>query len=229
MNRSFYFAGNKVCGKGGLVETDSLKASKREEIDFDSLRKDLHPDQYNSTQVISEKPPGPTQVISKVSNKRLWFERLNRCCMDHEDCNRFIPAKQERYNYRNDREYTVYDCKCDDSFAECLKYADSYTADAVGDLYFNVLKMPCINFSEDGNGTTAVDTSKNILDKVNEILAKNPGKKITKDGKEIVATLEGLQDMKEGGKPGPVSLRKLDDQSDAKERQARHFNRNGHQ
>ncbi len=212
-----------------MENNSPLKIEKREdEIDFDALHRDLHPELLNQnksrTITVPEQQPGTTHVVSKVSKKPQWFERLNRCCVDHEECNRFIPAKQERYNYKNDREYTIYDCKCDDSFAECLKYADSYTADAVGDLYFNVLKMPCINFPEDSNGQAT--ESKNILDKVNEILAKRPGKAKIKDTKSIATSIEDNNGT--DGNQRSVSLASLDEQVAGKEREAKHFKRNGH-
>eukprot|EP00794_Sanderia_malayensis_P020109 gene20109-22080_t len=246
--------GDRVCGKRGFADKNRpLKITKREDtVDIDSIVSDLHSQAVSGNRSREEIPSanpfaaggqGPAKVISKVSNKPQWFERLNRCCIDHEECNKFIPAKQERYNYKNEREYTIYDCKCDDSFAECLKYADSYTADAVGDLYFNVLKMPCINFqdqnAENGGPGTAVtkptEKAKNIIDKLKDILNKEePTKSLMKGSAKTVSSgkvFQGSQEegMKENGDNRSSTLPNLDDEgAAAKERQAKHFNRNGH-
>ncbi|XP_065063874.1 uncharacterized protein LOC135690289 isoform X1 [Rhopilema esculentum] len=167
--------GNKVCGNGIIKNKDGSLGEKRETIDLNSFHKDLHPerlkDEVNKpNRVIEDQNNGPAVVVSKQSKKDGWFERLNRCCIDHENCDRSIPAKKEQYGFKNEREYTVYDCKCDDAFAECLKYADSHTADAVGDLYFNVLKMPCINFEKGSNSTSNEDQS--VIEKVDRLIAQ---------------------------------------------------------
>ena len=44
---------------------------------------------------------------------------------------------------RNDLPYTVSHCACDSYFHLCLKEANTETARKIGDLFFNVLKVPC--------------------------------------------------------------------------------------
>ena len=68
------------------------------------------------------------------------------CCAEHYDCSRIVPAKTLKYGYQNEIEYDVMSCECDSKFRNCLKNANSYTADAVGHLYFNTLKIPCLTF-----------------------------------------------------------------------------------
>ena len=189
-----YFSGKKVCGKRGFVDRNddvSTTASKREEIDFDSLHKDLHPERAKdevatAPKVIKNEENAPAVVVSKASKGQGWFARLNRCCIDHENCDKFIPAKSEKFGFNNEKEYTIYDCKCDDSFGECLRYADSHTADAVGDLYFNVLKMPCINFGEGANATVPDDQLIKKVDKlVEERLKEKEKEKQAAIGNEV--------------------------------------------
>lgn len=224
--------GSRVCGKGGLYSPNPVRAIEKRatEIDLEAFHKDLHPELRKTAQVIKNNKPAATHVVSKVSSKPQWFERMNRCCMDHEGCDKSIPAKTERYNYKNDREYTIYDCRCDDSFAQCLKYADSYTADAVGDLYFNVLKMPCINFNgESGNAT--ID-SQTIIDKVAAALEKRPAGNRPEinplEEANAKPNTEGSPETKLVGEQRSIALATDKELSDAVEREAKHFNRNGH-
>ena len=230
---SICFLGSKVCGKDGFV---SGPVTRRQNIDLDSLHKDLHPERARDEllapgNVIKDQDKGPAVVVSKVSKKTGWFERLNRCCLDHENCDKLIPAKEQRYGYTNEREYTIYDCKCDDGFAECLKYADSYTADAVGDLYFNILKMPCINF---GDGSVNVTTGsegivakvdKIIEDRIKEKLATKPTTKPTENPTPKGRTEEGA---KVGGPSNTEEGERRSDTDNAIERQAKHFNKQNH-
>lgn len=46
------------------------------------------------------------------------------------------------------------ECNCDNKFRDCLKKCDSNTADAVGHLYFNTLRIPCLTFSEQSEEAT---------------------------------------------------------------------------
>ena len=103
-------------------------------IGLDSVQKDLQIPHVRHEDVIIRKKDNP------------WFEKLDKCCIQHDACARVIPAKGERFGYANNLDYNVFDCSCDDLFSKCLKAADSYTADAVGNLYFNTLKPPCVEF-----------------------------------------------------------------------------------
>lgn len=223
---------NKAEEKGG--------ARKRQNIDFDALHRDLHPERVKdevakAPNVIKDNKHAPPIVVSKVGSGPGWFARLNRCCIDHENCDKSIPAKSDRFGFKNDKEYTIYDCKCDDSFSECLRYADSHTADAVGDLYFNVLKMPCINFE---NGTNATATDDMLLGKVDRMVEERMKEKeqklVTDEEKENEPTGEEAEKEKmesvKGNENdnGGEKLSVRDKNNDPTERKARHFKANSH-
>jgi len=231
--------GNKVCGKHGFIEQGRVTASitvKRQDIDLDSLHKDLHPERAKDEVLIPEKvitdnENVPAVVVSKTDKEKGWFARLNRCCIDHENCDNFIAAKSEQYGFKNDKDYTIYDCKCDDSFAECLKYADSHTADAVGDLYFNVLKMPCIDFGSTGN-TTVIDVKlKEKVDKLVEERLKEKEAEREKEAKieketEIGNEVRNKKEKENEEKESTTVVRKQ--HLDPSERRARHFMAGSH-
>ena len=80
------------------------------------------------------------------------YADVDSCCRSHDKCDRKVRAFAKNYGYRNWRPYTVSDCDCDKKFYNCLKSANEHpkAANVVGTLFFNVLKMPCLNFNEDG-------------------------------------------------------------------------------
>ena len=51
---------------------------------------------------------------------------------------------QTRYNLFNFAPYTKSHCDCDQMFYNCLKAVNSSKADAVGDVFFNVLGIQCV-------------------------------------------------------------------------------------
>lgn len=51
---------------------------------------------------------------------------------------------QTRYNLFNFAPYTKSHCACDQMFYNCLKAVNSSKADAVGDVFFNVLGIQCV-------------------------------------------------------------------------------------
>lgn len=230
--------GSKVCGKNGFVDkgndaNDYRSIAKRQDIDLDSLHKDLHPERTKDQvetpgTVIKDKENAPAVVASKTDKERGWFGRLNRCCIDHENCDKFIAAKSERFGFKNEKDYTIYDCKCDDSFAECLKYADSHTADAVGDLYFNVLKMPCINFGDSANDTSTDDK---LMEKVDKLVEERLKEKEAEKEKETEKERENKQENEsDNGNEGGNKQEKENNgkDNDPTERQAIHFKGNTH-
>eukprot|EP00795_Rhopilema_esculentum_P003163 gene3163-1467_t len=81
---------------------------------------------------------------------------LDSCCRDHDHCDRTVSAFSTDYGYENELSTTVSDCKCDKKFYKCMKAVkDSWkSAFTVGKLYFNYLKMPCLEFNEDGTKAT---------------------------------------------------------------------------
>lgn len=193
----------------------------------------MHPEQakdevLSPPNVIKDEEHAPAVVVSKASTGPGWFARLNRCCIDHENCDKFIPAKSDKFGFKNDKEYTIYDCKCDDGFSECLKYADSHTADAVGDLYFNVLKMPCINFGDGGANITATDEQ--LMEKVDRLVNERLKMKEKNNGENENGTDEQNKEKEKPDENEGKEQRSSfgNTYSDPFEREARRFNGKNH-
>ncbi|KAK9300976.1 hypothetical protein QLX08_006474 [Tetragonisca angustula] len=79
--------------------------------------------------------------------------QIDRCCRSHDLCPVKIRAQQTRYNLTNYSVYTKSHCACDEALYHCLKATTSPTAQIMGRIYFNVIKVPCIE-----------DVSENTLD-----------------------------------------------------------------
>ncbi|KAF3422651.1 hypothetical protein E2986_10082 [Frieseomelitta varia] len=79
--------------------------------------------------------------------------QIDRCCRSHDLCPVKIRAQQTRYNLTNYSVYTKSHCACDETLYHCLKATTSPTAQIMGRIYFNVIKVPCIE-----------DVSENTLD-----------------------------------------------------------------
>lgn len=67
----------------------------------------------------------------------------DKCCRAHDHCKQYIPAHGSIGGTRNDSPYTISHCDCDSEFYHCLKKANSETAKKVGNIFFNVLQVPC--------------------------------------------------------------------------------------
>ncbi|XP_023335170.1 acidic phospholipase A2 PA4 isoform X2 [Eurytemora carolleeae] len=68
--------------------------------------------------------------------------QLDRCCRQHDFC----PYDLPRLSTRNPTPYTQCFCKCDELFYNCLKDVGSTSADDVGKMFFNIVKMRCVDF-----------------------------------------------------------------------------------
>jgi len=119
--------GNRICGSKKSTNIHTLQ--KKDEIHMTTTSK------AEETTIKKEQP----SVIRAT----------DQCCAEHYECPRIVPAKSAKYGYQNDIEYDVMGCSCDTKFRNCLKNANSYTADAVGHLYFNTLKIPCLTFEQE--------------------------------------------------------------------------------
>ncbi|CAL7941136.1 unnamed protein product [Xylocopa violacea] len=69
---------------------------------------------------------------------------IDRCCRSHDLCPVKIRAQRSRYNLTNYSIYTKSHCTCDEALYNCLKAASQSSARIIGHIYFNVLKVPCI-------------------------------------------------------------------------------------
>lgn len=70
--------------------------------------------------------------------------RLDKCCRAHDHCPVKVKALQRRYGVFNLSPYTNSHCQCDNSFYNCLKQVNSSQSNAVGDFFFNVIGVRCI-------------------------------------------------------------------------------------
>ncbi|XP_003700562.2 uncharacterized protein LOC100882432 [Megachile rotundata] len=80
--------------------------------------------------------------------------QIDRCCRSHDLCPVKVRAQQTRYNLTNYSIYTKSHCVCDEALYYCLKAATHPAAHIMGHIYFNVMKIPCIE-----DAALAQDTS----------------------------------------------------------------------
>jgi len=80
-----------------------------------------------------------------------WYKKLDTCCRDHDHCPAKIHAGKQRWGLVNPKSYTISDCRCDDEFHKCLKKAHALSTWVVGNLFFDILSMPCFNVDEDAD------------------------------------------------------------------------------
>lgn len=104
----------------------------------------------------SERWDDKRDVIHSNGKKRTTenentLNKIHVCCEDHNRCPRSVPAKTTKFGFTNDIEYAIMSCKCDTAFRKCLKDIKSYTSDAIGHLYFDALKIPCLTFYDDSS------------------------------------------------------------------------------
>jgi len=84
-------------------------------------------------------------------------EMLDKCCRAHDLCPVKVRAYTSRYNLTNNSLYTKSHCTCDSILQECLKAAHNPTADIMGNIYFNLLKVPCVRQSKERTTFQAAD------------------------------------------------------------------------
>ncbi|XP_031771056.1 uncharacterized protein LOC100870458 [Apis florea] len=70
--------------------------------------------------------------------------QIDRCCRSHDLCPVKIRAQRTRYNLTNYSVYTKSHCVCDEALYRCLKATTHPTAHIMGRIYFNIIKIPCI-------------------------------------------------------------------------------------
>ena len=80
------------------------------------------------------------------------FTEVDMCCREHDHCPRTVGAFKKQYGFRNLFLFTVSDCRCDFMFYTCLKNVEDHkvAAKLVGKMFFNVLRMPCLRFNQEG-------------------------------------------------------------------------------
>ncbi|KAF4529394.1 hypothetical protein B566_EDAN003485 [Ephemera danica] len=79
-------------------------------------------------------------------------QALDRCCRTHDLCPVKVRPFQTRFNLTNAAIFSKAffflikesHCECDDALFRCLKNARSATADVLGNIYFNIVQVPCL-------------------------------------------------------------------------------------
>lgn len=71
--------------------------------------------------------------------------RIDICCRAHDHCPIRLKPFRNDYGVLNIALYTKSHCDCDADFYRCLREARSRTADMLGNLYFNVMKLQCMH------------------------------------------------------------------------------------
>ncbi|XP_043492456.1 uncharacterized protein LOC122517905 [Polistes fuscatus] len=69
---------------------------------------------------------------------------IDRCCRNHDLCPVKVRARTSRFNLNNNSLYTKSHCTCDELFYNCLKNSKNSIADLLGNIYFNIIRVPCI-------------------------------------------------------------------------------------
>ncbi|XP_075220096.1 uncharacterized protein LOC142323780 isoform X2 [Lycorma delicatula] len=76
----------------------------------------------------------------------LGYEKnLDKCCRTHDICPSKVRPGTTRYDLTNNAIYTKSHCTCDLNFMRCLKNTNNPTANLMGNFYFNILRVPCLN------------------------------------------------------------------------------------
>lgn len=71
-------------------------------------------------------------------------QRIDLCCRAHDHCPIRSKPFRNDYGVLNLALYTKSHCDCDADFYACLRDVRSRTADMLGNLYFNVMKLQCL-------------------------------------------------------------------------------------
>ncbi|CAH0563568.1 unnamed protein product [Brassicogethes aeneus] len=72
------------------------------------------------------------------------------CCRAHDLCPVKIRSYSQRYNLTNNSYYTKSHCVCDDTLYNCLRASQSPTSNILGNLYFNLVQIPCVGDTKKG-------------------------------------------------------------------------------
>ncbi|XP_071442693.1 uncharacterized protein [Hetaerina americana] len=70
---------------------------------------------------------------------------LDVCCRTHDLCPIKIRAFTSRFNLTNYSIYSKSHCNCDEMFYNCLKRIGNQNSMIIGNFYFNLLRIPCVD------------------------------------------------------------------------------------
>ncbi|XP_050532899.1 uncharacterized protein LOC126900908 [Daktulosphaira vitifoliae] len=76
--------------------------------------------------------------------------KLDMCCRTHDLCPSKVRARARRYDVTNNSMYTKSHCMCDQMLYNCLKKSKNPTGDLMGSIYFNILRVPCVEEGKNG-------------------------------------------------------------------------------
>ncbi|XP_069703845.1 uncharacterized protein [Periplaneta americana] len=69
---------------------------------------------------------------------------VDKCCRTHDLCPIKVRSYRTRYNLTNEQFFTKSHCSCDDRFLQCLKKRNTPLSILLGNVYFNIMRVPCI-------------------------------------------------------------------------------------
>uniref|UniRef100_A0A671SPF6 phospholipase A2 n=1 Tax=Sinocyclocheilus anshuiensis TaxID=1608454 RepID=A0A671SPF6_9TELE len=75
------------------------------------------------------------------------FEETDKCCRVHDHCPYVIHAFSSNYGYTNFKWHPLSHCDCDNALKECLRRVNDTSSRVVGQAFFNVIEVPCFEFS----------------------------------------------------------------------------------
>ena len=70
--------------------------------------------------------------------------QIDKCCRAHDHCPVKVKGFKTRYGVFNLGPYTKSHCACDKQFYDCLKKVNNHKSNAVGDIFFNVIGVQCV-------------------------------------------------------------------------------------
>ena len=75
------------------------------------------------------------------------YAETDHCCQQHDYCPERIARFTRKFELYNFYPYTISLCECDADFLQCLKNDGSWMSTKVGQMYFNVLNLPCFELN----------------------------------------------------------------------------------
>ncbi|XP_065226962.1 group 3 secretory phospholipase A2-like [Planococcus citri] len=75
---------------------------------------------------------------------------MDKCCRAHDLCPVKVRGYSARYNLTNESLYTKSHCSCDDELLKCLRSSNKPAANFMANIYFNILRIPCIVDEKEG-------------------------------------------------------------------------------
>jgi len=129
--------------------------------------------------------------------------RVDRCCRAHDHCPHKIKSFSSKQGLLNSTPYTKSNCKCDEIFYNCLKNSNSSTGNSVGNFYFNILNLQCIDMRQpqrcskweglevanDTNAKEAPENDEALIQQQEDIFIPNNEEKDKNTTDETVAIL----------------------------------------